>query len=100
LDLLILRIFRRQYVLETWVSIKTFAVGPRRFYKRRADAVFALYIDAVHPWSFPATSGASGVKNWRPPRTDREKGSEQERGRGKEWEGKKPVSLEISPPRS
>jgi hypothetical protein len=40
---------------------------------------------------FPAISGASGVKNWQPPRTDSEKGSERVRGRGMEWEGRKPV---------
>jgi hypothetical protein len=41
--------------------------------------------------AFPATSGASGVKIWDPPRIDREKGSEEGRGRGrgKEWEGRK-----------
>jgi hypothetical protein len=39
--------------------------------------------------AFPATSGASGVKIWHPPRTDREKESEEGRGRGKEWEGRK-----------
>jgi hypothetical protein len=31
----------------------------------------------VHPGTFPATSGASSVKIWHPPRTDREKGSEE-----------------------
>jgi hypothetical protein len=41
--------------------------------------------------SFPAISGASGVKNWHSPRTDREKGSEQERGRENEWGDRKPV---------
>jgi hypothetical protein len=29
--------------------------------------------------AFPAISGASSVKNWHPPRADREKGSERRR---------------------
>jgi hypothetical protein len=41
--------------------------------------------------AFPAISGASDVKIWHPPSTDREKGSEEVRGRGMEWEGRKPV---------
>jgi hypothetical protein len=40
--------------------------------------------------AFSAISGASSVKIWHPPRTDREKGSEEGR--------RKPVKLEISPP--
>jgi hypothetical protein len=56
--------------------------------------LFYIYtVGVVH--AFPATSGASGVKIWHPPRTDREKGSEQERGRGKEGRG---VSLFFSFP--
>jgi hypothetical protein len=43
-------------------------------------------------------SGASSVKIWHPPRTDKEKGSEEGRVRGNEWEGRKPEQLEISPP--
>jgi hypothetical protein len=50
---------------------------------------------------FPAISGASGVKNLHPPRTDREKGSERGRGRGMEWGGggRKFKQLKNSPPR-
>jgi hypothetical protein len=40
---------------------------------------------------FSAISGASNVKIWHPPRTGMEKGSEEGRGRGKEFEGSKPV---------
>jgi hypothetical protein len=66
---------------------------PRRFYKRRADVVFAIYVYSrctmyMHG-AFPEISGASSVKNWHPPRTDREKGSERGRGKGTEWEGRK-----------
>jgi hypothetical protein len=39
--------------------------------------------------AFPAISGASGVKIWHPLRIGREKGSEEGRGRGKDWEGRK-----------
>jgi hypothetical protein len=35
-------------------------------------------------------SGASSVKIWHPPRTGREKGSEEERVRWNEWGGRKP----------
>jgi hypothetical protein len=45
----------------------------RRFYKRRADVVFAIYIAVVHA----VISGASSVKIWHPPRTGMEKGSEE-----------------------
>jgi hypothetical protein len=65
--------------------------SPRRFYKRRAYVVFAIYIAVVHTWSFSVISGASSVKIWHPPRTGREKGSEEGRGRGNEWVGSKPV---------
>jgi hypothetical protein len=40
-----------------------------------------LYIHGAEP----ATSGASGVKIWHPPRTGREKGSEDGRERMMEW---------------
>jgi hypothetical protein len=36
-------------------------------------------------------SGASSVKIWHSPRTGMEKGSEEGRGRGNEWAGRKPV---------
>jgi hypothetical protein len=36
--------------------------------------------------TFPATSGASGVKIWHPPRIGREKGSEQESRRERKRE--------------
>jgi hypothetical protein len=39
--------------------------------------IWHLYIHGADP----ATSGASGVKIWHPPRTGREKGSERGRGR-------------------
>jgi hypothetical protein len=61
-----------------WVfSLQPF---PRRFYKRRADVVFAIYIAVVHTWSFPPRTIAIISM----PRTDREKGSEEGRGRGNE----------------
>jgi hypothetical protein len=31
---------------------KNYYRRPRRFYKRIADVVFAIYIAVVHPWSF------------------------------------------------
>jgi hypothetical protein len=59
---------------------------PRRFYKRRADVVFAIYITVVHTvhGAFSVISGASSVDIWHPPRIGREKGSEEGRGRGNE----------------
>jgi hypothetical protein len=64
----------------------------RRFYKRRADVVFAVYIAVVYMHGvFSVISGASSVKIWHPPRTGMEKGSEEGRVRGNEWEGRKPV---------
>jgi hypothetical protein len=59
---------------------------PRRFYKRRADVVFAIYIAVVHTvhGSFSVISGASSVKIWHSPRAGREKGSEEGIGRGNE----------------
>jgi hypothetical protein len=49
--------------------------------------LYTVYCIAVYLY----TSGASGVKIWHPPRTDRENGSQEGRRRGKEWEGRKPV---------
>jgi hypothetical protein len=40
---------------------------------------------------FSVISDASSVKIWHPPRTGMEKGSEEGRVRGNEWEGRKPV---------
>jgi hypothetical protein len=59
-------------------------VNPRWFYKRRADGVFAIFIAVVHG-AFPVISIASGVKNWHPPRTDREKGVNRREKEG--WSG-------------
>jgi hypothetical protein len=61
--------------------------SPRRFYKRRADVVFAIYIAVVLYMHgvFLVISGASSVKIWHPPRTGMEKRSERGRGRGMEW---------------
>jgi hypothetical protein len=42
---------------------------------------------------FSVISGASSVKIWHPPRTGMEKGSEEGRVRGNEWEGRKPASI-------
>jgi hypothetical protein len=56
----------------------------RRFYERRADVVFAIYIAVVIHGAFSVISGASSVKIWHPPRAGREKGSEEGRGRGNE----------------
>jgi hypothetical protein len=60
--------------------------SPRRFYNRRADVVFAIYIAVVHEWSFFSDQWRlyCSVKIWHPPRTSIEKGSEQGRGRGNE----------------
>jgi hypothetical protein len=57
-----------------------------RFYKRRADVVFAIYIAVVMYMHgvFSVISGNSSVKIWHPPRTGIEKGSEEGRGRGNE----------------
>jgi hypothetical protein len=54
----------------------------RRFYKWRADVVFAIYIAVVHTWSFFSDQWRLYVKIWHPLRAGREKGSEEERGRG------------------
>jgi hypothetical protein len=60
--------------------------------KESGRRLYYIYIKPLYMHgAFPATSGASSVKIWHPPRTDREKGSELGRGRGKEWEGRKPV---------
>jgi hypothetical protein len=67
-------------------------VYPRRFYKRRADILFAIYIAFVYMHgAFSVISGASSVKIWDSPRIGLEKGSEEGRVRGNEWEGRKPV---------
>jgi hypothetical protein len=56
---------------------------PRRFYKRRADLVFAIYIAVVHAWSFFSDQWRlCSVKILHPSRTGIEKGSEEGRGRG------------------
>jgi hypothetical protein len=48
--------------------MSNYSIEPRRFYKRRAEVVFAMYIAVVHMHGpFPVISGASGVKNWHPP---------------------------------
>jgi hypothetical protein len=58
---------------------------PRRFYKRRVDVVFAIYIKPLYMHgAISAISGASSVKIFHPPRTGIEKGSEEGRGRGNE----------------
>jgi hypothetical protein len=61
-----------------------------RFYKRRADVVFAIqYIAIVHPknGAFPAISGASSVKIWHPEQAGRKgvrRGEEEGMSRGAE----------------
>jgi hypothetical protein len=53
-----------------------------------------LYIKLLYiHGAFSVISGASSVKILHPPRTDREKGSEEGRGRGNEKGGRKPLWL-------
>jgi hypothetical protein len=68
---------------EIWLRHSSFHLRskPWRFYKRRADVVFAIYIADVYiHGAFSVISGASSVES-----TGREKGSEEGRVRGNEW---------------
>jgi hypothetical protein len=50
----------------------------------RTSSLLYIYSRYMHG-VFSVISGASSVKIWHPPRTGREKGSEEGRVRGNEW---------------